>query len=230
MISSAMRYITLILFVILLCFPNVSKAQTDPVLAAMITSFTDKAKRNLRSETQAMSGETTGHIWIREEVEATTSLQKEFNDYLDSFRGVIIYAAQVYGFYSEINRLIREMEQFSAELDDHPANAIAVALSPKRNDIYKELIMSGLDIVNDIRLICLSGSKMTERERIQIVFDVRPKLKKINKKLRQLTKAVKYTSLNDVWLEVEGKARPTADKAVIVERCHLRWKERCRIR
>ena len=42
--------------------------------------------------------QTTGHLWTKEEVKATTDLQREFNSYLDSFRSIVCYAAQIYGF------------------------------------------------------------------------------------------------------------------------------------
>jgi hypothetical protein len=50
---------------------------------------------------------------------------------------------------------------------------------------------------------------MTEKERMEIVFGIRPKLKAMNKKLQRLTKAVKYTSMGDIWLEIDEGARPT---------------------
>jgi hypothetical protein len=37
---------------------------------------------------------------------------------------------------------------------------------------------------------------MTEKERVDIVFAIRPKLKTMNRKLMRLTKAVKYTSMS----------------------------------
>jgi hypothetical protein len=48
----------------------------------------------LKNQRKIMLLQTTGHIWTKEEVEAVTDLQREFNDYLDSFRSVISYAAQ----------------------------------------------------------------------------------------------------------------------------------------
>ena len=53
----------------------------DPTLAAMILLYTDKAKKEYKQQEQAMLLETTGHVWITEEVNATTDLQKEFNNY-----------------------------------------------------------------------------------------------------------------------------------------------------
>ena len=50
----------------------------DPTLAAMILLYTDKAKKELKQQEEMMLLESTGHIWITEEVNATTDLQKEF--------------------------------------------------------------------------------------------------------------------------------------------------------
>lgn len=53
---------------------------SDPVLAGMILLYTDKAKKEYKQQEAAMLLETTGHVWIKEEVSATTNLQKEFNN------------------------------------------------------------------------------------------------------------------------------------------------------
>lgn len=140
-----------------------------------------QGRKELKNQEKVMLMQTTGHIWLKEEVEGTTNLQREFNNYLDSFRSIVVYAAQVYGFYHEIDRLVDNLGGFTKQLDKHPSNALAVALSAKRNKIYRELIMGSVEIVNDIRLVCLSGNKMTEKERVEIVFGIRPKLKVMNK-------------------------------------------------
>ena len=98
--------------------------------------------------------ESTGHIWIKEEVEGTSDLQKEFNDYLDKFHSIITYAAQIYGFYHEIDHLIEQLGTYSNQLGTHTTNALAVALSSNRNKLYRELIMNSVDIVNDVRQVC----------------------------------------------------------------------------
>lgn len=196
----------------------------DPVLAGMILLYTDKAKKELKQQEAMMLLETTGHIWIKEEVEGTTNLQKEFNNYLDQFHSIIAYAAQIYGFYHEIDKMVENLASFSNQLSAHPSNALAVALSSNRNKIYREIIMNSVDIVNDVRQVCLSDTKMTEKERIEIVFGIRPKLKLMNQKLRRLTRAVKYTSLADVWAEIDYNAREGADKASITQQCMERWK------
>ena len=223
-----MKRFILILTLILtfpLCKSGFLHAQgQDPVLAGMILLYTDKAKKELKQQEAMMLLETTGHIWIKEEVEGTTNLQKEFNNYLDQFHSIIAYAAQIYGFYHEIDKMVENLGSFSNQLSAHPSNALAVALSSNRNKIYREIIMNSVDIVNDVRQVCLSDTKMTEKERIEIVFGIRPKLKLMNQKLRRLTRAVKYTSLADVWAEIDYNAREGADKASITQQCMERWK------
>lgn len=201
-----------------------ARAQNDPVLAGMILLYTDKAEKELKNQERVMLMQTTGHLWTKEEVEATTDLQREFNDYLSSFRSIVCYAAQIYGFYHEIAQFTDNMGDFTKQLERHTANALAVALSTRRNQIYRELILGSVEIVNDIRTACLSDNKMTERERMEIVFGIRPKLKMMNKRLQRLTKAVKYTTMGDIWREIDEGARPITDKRGIVEAAKRRWR------
>ena len=201
------------------------QAQNDPVLAGMILLYTDKAEKELKNQEKVMLMQTTGHLWTTEEVKATTDLQREFNSYLDSFRSIVCYAAQIYGFYHEISKLTDNMGDFTRQVSRNSSHALAVALSTQRNRIYRELIMNSVEIVNDIRMACLSDNKMTEKERMEIVFGIRPKLKMMNKKLQRLTKAVKYTTMGDIWREIDEGARPVVDKRDIVETAKLRWRQ-----
>lgn len=214
-----------ILVMMLLLSINSIKAQNDPVLAGMILLYTEKAEKTLKNQELAMMMQTTGHLWTKEEVEATADLQREFNTYLDSFRSILCYAAQIYGFYHEITLLTENMGGLIQQLEKNTTNALAVALSTNRNKIYREVILNSVEIVNDIRTVCLSKNKMTEQQRLEIVFNIRPKLQVMNKKLKRLTIAVKYTSMNDVWLEINEGTRPMADKTQIIEDAKRRWKQ-----
>lgn len=199
-------------------------AQLDPTLTGMVLIYTEKAKKTLKNQEKVMLLQTTGHIWTKEEVEAVTDLQREFNDYLDSFRSVVSYAAQIYGFYHEITHLTENMGEFTGQLKNSPTNALAVALSTNRNKIYRELIYNSIEIINDIRTVCLSDNKMTEKERMEIVFGIRPKLQLMSKKLQRLSIAVKYTSMGDIWAEISEEARPKANKVEIARSAIRRWK------
>ena len=150
-------YIRMVVLTILFFGTSVSLlAQgNDPVLAGMILPSTDKAKKELKQQEKMMLLESTGHIWIKEEVEGNSNLQKEFNDYLDKFHSIITYAAQIYGFYHEIDRLIDQLGTSSNHLGTHTTNALAVALSSNRHKLYRERIMYSVDIVNVVRQACL---------------------------------------------------------------------------
>lgn len=215
---------TIFITILLMCMGIKVHAQLDPTLSGMVLIYTEKAKKTLKNQEKVMLLQTTGHIWTKEEVEAVTDLQREFNDYLDSFRSVVSYAAQIYGFYHEITHLTENMGEFTGQLKNSSTNALAVALSTNRNKIYRELIYNSIEIINDIRTVCLSDNKMTEKERMEIVFGIRPKLQLMNKKLQRLSIAVKYTSMGDIWAEISEEARPKANKVEIARSAIKRWK------
>ncbi|WP_289393365.1 hypothetical protein [uncultured Duncaniella sp.] len=215
---------TIFITILLMCMGIKVHTQLDPTLTGMVLIYTEKAKKTLKNQEKVMLLQTTGHIWTKEEVEAVTDLQREFNDYLDSFRSVVSYAAQIYGFYHEITHLTENMGEFTGQLKNSPTNALAVALSTNRNKIYRELIYNSIEIINDIRTVCLSDNKMTEKERMEIVFGIRPKLQLMSKKLQRLSIAVKYTSMGDIWAEISEEARPKANKVEIARSAIRRWK------
>ena len=45
------------------------------------------------------------------------------------------------------------------------------------------------------------------------------------RQLQRLTKAVKYTTMCDIWYEIDGGARPAADKHDIAEAARRRWRQ-----
>ena len=216
---------TLLAVFLLLLISNALRAQSiDPTLAAMIALYTEKVESTLQSQEEAMLLESTGHVWIKEEVDATADIQKEFNDYLDTFHGIIVYAAQIYGFYHETEKMINNLSNLADQIAKSPANAVAVALSANRNKVYRQVILQSVEIVNDIRMVCLSDVKMTEKERTEVFFGVRPKLKEMNKTLQRLVRAVKYTSLTDVWNEISGNQPDKADIEDISMESFQRWR------
>lgn len=217
-------FVILPLLLFLLLNGKLNAQSIDPTLAAMIALYTEKAENTLKSQEEAMLLESTGHVWIKEEVDGTWQIQKEFNDYLDTFRGIIVYAAQIYGFYHEIDKMVGNMGKLNDQIAMSPGNAVAVALSANRNKVYRQVILQSVEIVNDIRMVCLSDIKMTEKERTEVFFGVRPKLKEMNKMLQRLIKAVKYTSLTDVWNEITDRQPSKADVPDITDKAFQRWR------
>ena len=217
-------FVILPLLLFLLLSGKLNGQSIDPTLAAMIALYTEKAENTLKSQEEAMLLESTGHVWVKEEVDGTWQIQKEFNDYLDTFRGIIVYAAQICGFYHEIDKMVSNMGKLNAQIAQCPGNAVAVALSANRNKVYRQVILQSVEIVNDIRMVCLSDTKMTEKERTEVFFGVRPKLKEMNKMLQRLIKAVKYTSLADVWNEITDRQPSKADVPDITDKAFQRWR------
>jgi hypothetical protein len=171
-----------------------------------------------------MAAETEGHVWLKQEVESTANYQKQFDNYLNSFRSIISYAAQTYGFYYEINHLCENMNKLSAQIGNAPTNAVAVALHNKRNDIYVSIINKSVGIVNTIRQVCINN-KMTEKQRIELVFSIRPQLKDMNYQLATLTKLVRCTNMGLVWHNIEYGSLPhRTGKAGIIEDCLSVWR------
>lgn len=210
---------------ILLCVPLKSVAGIDPGRVAAIELASDQAKKTIESQEKAQLLMTTGHVWIKEEVEATTDFQREFNDYLDKFHDVLSIAAEIYGIYYEVTQTSKCVKDLGHVLADSPENALAVAFSTRRNVVYRNIVRTTLDVIMDIRKVCFESSKMTEQEKNKVISTIRPKLRTINKQLRQLTLALRYPSFLDVWNELMERAyyMNPATKHDIITRCRRQW-------
>jgi len=218
------RYFILFI-IVLLSSAKPAFAGIDPGRVAAIELASDQAKKALKSQEKAQLLMTTGHAWIKEEVEATTDFQREFNDYLDKFHDVLSIAAEIYGIYYEVTQTSKNVKALGEVLSDSPSNALAVAFSTRRNVVYRNIVRTTLDIIMDIRKVCFEKSKMTEEEKNKVISSIRPKLRTINKQLRQLTLTLRYTSFLDVWNELMDRAYylNPATKHDIITRCRRQW-------
>lgn len=218
------RYFILFIIVLLLS-TKPAFAGIDPGRVAAIELASDQAKKALKSQEKAQLLMTTGHAWIKEEVEATTDFQREFNDYLDKFHDVLSIAAEIYGIYYEVTQTSKNVKALGEVLSESPSNALAVAFSTRRNVVYRNIVRTTLDVIMDIRKVCFEKSKMTEEEKNKVISSIRPKLRTINKQLRQLTLTLRYTSFLDVWNELMDRAYylNPATKHDIITRCRRQW-------
>ena len=219
-------YIVSIIIGIALLLPSGVKAQgIDVGRVAAIELASSQAKKTLEAQIKMQGLETTGHIWTREEIEATTEFQKQFNDYLDAFHNILSIAAEIYGVYYEVTKTSKHVRNLAEVVSSSPSNVLAVAFSARRNVVYTNLIKSSLDIFMDIRKVCIESSKMTEQEKNKVISAIRPKLRKINHQLGQLTLALRYTSFLDVWNELTQRAYMInpATKHDIITRCRKEW-------
>ena len=218
------RYFILFI-IVLLSATKPAFAGIDPGRVAAIELASDQAKKTLKSQEKAQLLMTTGHAWIKEEVEATTNFQREFNEYLDKFHDVLSIAAEIYGIYYEVTQTSNNVKALGEVLSDSPSNALAVAFSTRRNVVYRNIVRTTLDVIMDIRKVCFEKSKMTEEEKNKVISSIRPKLRTINKQLRQLTLTLRYTSFLDVWNELMDRAYylNPATKHDIITRCRRQW-------
>ena len=215
-----------ILMGIVLLFPSTVHAQgLDPGRVLAIEKASRAAKKTLEAQLKAQGLQTAGHMWTKEEIEATTEFQKEFNDYLDSFHNILSIAAEIYGVYYEVTKTSKHVRNLAEVVSSSPSNVLAVAFSAKRNKVYTDLIMSSISVFMDIRKVCLEKSKMTEQEKDKIISGIRPKLRKINHQLSQLTLALRYTSFLDVWSEIAHRSPKISPetKTEIIKRCRREW-------
>ena len=197
----------------------------DGVRAFTINQASLQAKKTLEAQIKMQELQTAGHMWTREEIEATTEFQKQFNDYLDAFHNILSIAAEIYGVYYEVTKTSKHVRNLAEVVSSSPSNVLAVAFSARRNVVYTNLIRSSLDIFMDIRKVCIESSKMTEQEKNKVISAIRPKLRKINHQLGQLTLALRYTSFLDVWNELTQRAYMInpATKHDIITRCRREW-------
>ncbi len=210
-----------------LLMPQPAFAGLDPTRVAAIELASNQAKETLKSQLKAQGLMTTGHIWTKEEIEATTEFQREFNKYLDMFHDALSIAAEIYGIYYEVKHTAKNVRSINEVLSSSPTNALAVAFSAKRSVVYRNIVRESLDIIMDIRKVTIEESKMTEREKMKIIGSIRPKLRKINKHLQALTLALRYTSFADVWNELMQRAyHLNPDKKHdIIEECRRAWRD-----
>ena len=81
-----------------------------------------------------------------------------------------------------------------------------------------------MGIINAIREVCLD-KKMTEQQRISLVFSIRPQLKTMNHQLAMLTKLVRSTTMGLVWHNIEYNSLPHKEgRAGLIEECLDTWR------
>lgn len=205
-------------------------AGIDPARAALIEKTSNQSKKAIEAQKKVQMLNTAGYIWNEETVRATVEYQKQFNTYLDNFKGVLTMVAETYGIYIELRNVVDNMTQLGNTLSECPENALAMALSVKRNKMYTNLMICSIDIFNDIKRLLGNNTKMTEEEIFRIINGIRPKIHRFNSQLVTLNMTMKYTSFLTVWNEITGRAyyMDKRTKKEIAERCIRDWNSNAR--
>ena len=226
------RYI--LIFGMTLLFYTHAKALVaeDLVRAGMFYTYAKQAKQTLIAQDAAMNLNLSGHKFLKEEVKEITDFQKQFNSYLDSFGDILSIAAETYGIYYEVDQAFKNIKQLKATSSDCPANLIAVAVSERKNNIYTEVVETGMQVATDIQhLVPLNkdkdkNAKMTVKERIECMSNIRRSLRALNYKMRKMNRLISYTTLMDSWYELRGNPKKTRSMTEIVTSCQERWKQK----
>lgn len=201
-----------------------------------VFSFEDVWNRAkaLKSQDEVMSLNLTGHMYISDQTEKVTNFQREFDNYLSSFGDMLTLAASIYGIYYQVDQTLKNLKELKYVGVSCPANVLAVALSQKKNNIYKDVIDDGIQIAADVKQILPLGSskgknpKLTEHQRIQVIANINNTLVKLNFKLRRMNRLIRYTSLLDSWYELRGTPRGTRSMKAIVADCKRGWINKAR--
>lgn len=218
-----MRQLLIILF-LALAVPKAALAGIDPARAAAIDVASELERKALDAQYKAQMLQSTGHLWTRQEVDAVTDFQREFNDYISTFNSLLAYAAEIYGIYYDLNSLVGTVKWLNREISYHPENAFAVALSTRKNNIYMRVIQTGTNVAMDIKQFVISDKgKATEAQCLKVLETIRPKLRKLDKELKLLCKYIRYTSIEDLWHEISGRHYTPASKREVALICHQGW-------
>lgn len=216
-----------------ICFSTNLPAQNgpDPVRAGLFVSYAKQAKRALKAQDALLGANLTGHKFLKDEVEATTNFQRQFNNYLDSFDDILTVAADIYGIYMEVDEAMKNMKTVRGIVVRQPANVLAVALSKSKNNILTDLIENGMKLAVDIEQILPlknesdKNAKMTQYERFKVLGNIRLNLRALNKKLRTLSRLIHYTTIMDSWYDLKGTGREYQPRKMgtITKGCLKTW-------
>jgi len=215
------------------CFSVSLFAQNGPdgIRAAMFATYAKQAKKALKAQDVLLGGNLTGHKYLKDEVEATTNFQRQFNDYLNSFDDILTVAADIYGIYMEVDEAMRNLKVVKEIVVRQPANVLAVAFSRSKNNIYTDVIENGLKLAADIEQILPlkkdqdRNAKITQYERLKVMDNIRLNLRTLNRKLRTLSRLIHYTTIMDSWYDLKGTGREYQPRKMgsITKDCLKTW-------
>ena len=220
------------LFLMLSHLPRLSAQNgPDPGRAALFITYAKKAKRAISAQDALLAGNLAGHKYLKDEVEKITDFQKEFNDYLKGQEDILNMAADIYGIYMEVSEALKNLKVVKGIVVRQPANVLAVALSESKNNIYHDIIDTGLNVASDIELLVPfrkdpeKNTKMTQEERLKVIDTLRIKLRSLNRKLRALGRLVCYTTIMDSWYDLKGTGKEYQPKKMgtITRDCLKTW-------
>lgn len=222
--------ITYLCICFLLFVPCILYAQPDGALAWRVSVNNNKVSRANKAQTVVIGSEAAGRNVHDAALKKIYGYQEEFHDYITTFNDILAYAAETYGFYSETQYLIKNINDLNKELKKNPSNAVALALSGRKNIIYTSVYKTGASIIANLNSACIGvdgkKNKLTEEERLNLLFDIRPKLRILNDKIETMRILIHHTNLQDLWYEITHRKPDKRSKKEVAEYCLGVWKNK----
>ena len=221
-----------LLMMILFLVPVSSSAigvAEDLVRAGMFKTFATSATKALKASDAVLTVNAGEHMMSKEEIDKVVKFQTQFNNYLTNFDNILTYAAEIYAIYYEVDQTGRNLSELKSVALSSPTNIIAVALLRSRNYIYKDVVENGVQIALDIeKLLPLKkdkekNAKMSEKERLECIGNVRMSLREMNRKIRKMNLLLRYTTLMDCWYDLKGQYYRPKSMHAICKSCQRRW-------
>lgn len=205
----------------------VSAQMLDPVRTGLYSNYDIRMRNQINAQSVALGTMTFHHKWIQAKENDMKNLQEEFHKYLVSHHDTIAMAAQLYGVFYELTEISKNLRGIADACEESPTNMLANAFNEEKRMIVSNIVGKTSDLVYDIKKTYLDNTRMTEKERLQLVDDVRRHMKWCNRQLKRIERNIRYYSLCDLWNDIRNKEYVfrTKSNAVIAREARDRWQE-----
>lgn len=206
---------------------TMSAQNTDLVRAGIYSNYDQSMRRAVETQSVVIATMTFHHKWIQGKEDDIADLQREFDHYLTDLHDVIAIAAQLYGNYIEFTEMASNLKKIGDACEESPTNILANAFNENKRQIVTNIVSTTTDLVLDLKKTFVDATRMTEKERIQNLDDIRRKMKTINRMLKRTERQIRYYNLCDLWNDIRNKEYVFRKKtnAIIAREARDRWQE-----
>ena len=216
------------LFVVALTVSATIQGQnTDLVRAGIYSNYDIRMRNAVTAQSAAIATMTFHNKWIQGKEDDIADLQREFDHYLTDLHDVIAIAAQLYGNYIEFTEMVSNLKKIGEACEESPTNILANAFNENKRQIVTNIVSTTTDLVLDLKKTFVDATRMTEKERIQNLDDIRRKMKTINGMLKRTERQIRYYNLCDLWNDIRNQTYSFRHltNAEIARRARDEWQE-----
>lgn len=221
------KIIAILSFLFMTVMP--SFAQIDGFRAVLFGKYETYTSSALAAQDALLMLCYSEHHSIKQDSKKIANFQRKFNKYLDDLGDVLTFCANMYGIYYQTDQLTHNITYLKNLTLHCPDNVVAVAISEKKQGMYKEVFDQGLSLVNDLYEILpvkkSKNTKSTEYQKLTIEARIQRKLYDLNIKIVRLSRHIKYTTLLDTWYEYAGRRKRYKTRSIkeVIDDCTHRW-------